>query len=313
VGTATIGFDHVDTAFLAGEGIGFASAPGSNANSVAEYVAAALLRLSARKRLELSKLTLGIVGVGNVGSRVLALAGALGMRCVLNDPPKKRLTGETVFVGIDELLAEADVVTLHVPLSFEGDDATARMVDRRFIERMKDGAVLINTSRGGVVDEPAVRERRGALGGFVADVWADEPAVNTDTIAIADIATPHIAGYSFDGKVRGAEMVYRAACAFFEREPKWRADRCADMSRTMSVDLSASSDPVSDAVAAAYPIMDDDGKLRGIAGIRPELRGNYFDALRREYPRRYEFRHYRISCGPGAGAALSDLGFIVRL
>jgi erythronate-4-phosphate dehydrogenase len=313
VGTATIGIDHVDVPYLAGRNIGFASAPGSNATAVAEYVMSAILHWTKGKGISLPDLRMGIVGVGNVGSRVVRLARALGMSCLLNDPPKKRQTGDPAFIDLDSLLADADIVTLHVPLTLKGEDATAHMVDRGFIDRMKEGAVLINTSRGGVVDEQALRKNRGRLGGFIADVWENEPRISTDSLACADIATPHIAGYSFEGKVRGTAMVHEAACGFFGHVPRWNAAGSSEASATKPLDLKDGCDTAFEAVTKAYPIMDDDARMRALASVPATQRGSYFDMLRKEYPVRHEFAHYLIP-GQANGATreeLEGLGFTV--
>jgi len=316
VGTATIGIDHVDTDYLAHQAIGFASAPGSNADSVADYVTAALVQLAESKRLELQSMTIGIIGVGNVGSRVMARAEALGMRCLCCDPPKQRMTGSGMYLPLGNVLEEADIVTLHVPLTADGEDATVRMADERFLRRMKENAILINSSRGGVIDEAALRRYRGRLGGFVADVWEGEPMINLDTLRCADIATPHIAGYSFEGKVRGTAMIHEAACAFFFHAPVWRAVRYLGKRPAGRIDVSGAKKPVYKAVMTAYPIMEDDGRMRMIADTPAEKRGEYFDALRRSYPKRREFSHYTVMCDRKHQAdadVLKRLGFSVQV
>jgi erythronate-4-phosphate dehydrogenase len=314
VGTATIGTDHVDTGYLARQGIGFASAPGSNADSVAEYVVAALLRQAASTGRPLQDMTLGIIGVGNVGSRVRWRAEALGMKCLLNDPPLQRATKGEEFISRETLLASADVVTVHVPLSTQGPDATWHMVNAEFLKTMKDGAQFINTSRGSVVDEPALLASRDRLGGLVLDVWENEPAIDPDMLAAAQIATPHIAGYSFDGKVRGTDMISRAASEFFGIDRDWSGERyLAEEGAT--VVLAQSRDPLGDAVGRAYPIMEDDRRLRETLGMDASQAAIRFDLLRKEYPRRLEFRHFTVEGCPSGHPAcqtLAHLGFSLR-
>jgi erythronate-4-phosphate dehydrogenase len=315
VASATIGTDHIDLAYLQANSIGFAHAPGSNANAVAEYVAAALFTLAKKKKLTLSGLTVGIIGVGNVGQRVLALCRSLGMQCLMNDPPKKALTGSDSYLPIADVLAAADVVTVHVPFTTGGPDATVRMVDAAFIASMKKGAVLINTSRGGVLDENSLSQARARLGGLVLDVWNNEPKPNAGTIAACDIATPHIAGYSYDGKSCGTQMIYDAACAFFFKEKTWHAPDAAG--EKMQLGDKIKDDALSDVVLAAYPIMEDDRRFRKILDKDASVQGAFFDELRRTYPKRLEFRNYTVSLGKKTDtaivSALVNLGFKISL
>jgi erythronate-4-phosphate dehydrogenase len=296
VATATIGVDHIDIPYLKSNSIGFASAPGSNAQSVAEYVGTALAHLSHTLGFELGKKVLGIIGVGNVGSRVVKVAQALGMACLLNDPPKQRATNGGGYVSLDEVLEKSDIVTLHVPLIESGIDKTAHMVNDDFINKMKPGAILINTSRGKVVDEQAVRNNRAKLSALVLDVWAHEPSISCETLDLATIATPHIAGYSFDGKVRGTEMIYEAACDFFRKEKTWNGQAHVGVKPETTIDVRTSAAPVLHALREAYPIISDDRRLRRIKD--EQNRGAYFDALRKNYPRRLEFRHFEVLCSP---------------
>jgi erythronate-4-phosphate dehydrogenase len=224
------------------------------------------------------------------------------------------LTGSDIFLPLEQVLAESDVVTVHVPLDKSGPDATYRMVDEEFIGRMKAGAMLINTSRGAVVDEGHLKARRRRLGGVVLDVWENEPAIDLDTLAAADIATPHIAGYSYDGKLSGTQMVYDAASAFFFAEAPWSVEPHLQHENADPVDLSRSTDPVSDAVAAAYPIVRDTQAMGALAKLGDGKRGQRFDALRREYPKRLEFRHHPLHCPdarPEVLRKLRVLGFPV--
>jgi erythronate-4-phosphate dehydrogenase len=313
VATATIGTDHIDLNYLRDNNIGFAYAPASNADSVAEYVTAAMLTLAKKRNVRLSDLTLGIIGVGNVGSRVYRLAGTLGMKCLLNDPPKKRLTQSDIYVPLDTLLGNADIITVHVPLNTQGEDLTYRMINHDFFTKAREGVILINTSRGKVVDEKSVRAFRDKLGGLVLDVWEGEPGISTETLKMTDIGTSHIAGYSYDGKLRGTQMIYDAACAFFFRQPSWHIPESITTEIVSTIDISESKNPVYDAVLSAYPVMRDDSALRKIAdkGTREEQE-KYFDELRKKYPRRDEFSHYTIKCKKEQSAVailLSNLGF----
>ncbi|MHC5054493.1 MAG: 4-phosphoerythronate dehydrogenase PdxB [Planctomycetota bacterium] len=314
VATATIGTDHVDLAYLEQAGIAFASAPGSNARSVAEWVAAAMLTLEARGLVKLRGCTLGIVGVGNVGSRVDTVAKALGMTTLLNDPPRERAEGNAgpdKFVSLDEICARADVVTFHVPLERGGTDPTFHMIDAALLAKLRGGAALMNASRGGVHDTAALIEtkRSGAIGALVLDVWEGEPRIDPEIVSLADIATPHVAGYSYDGKVAGTRMIYEAACRFLGREPEWSEELPPHEDLVVTLDAPC----VRDAVKAAYDIEADDARLRQVVGLPSEgERAAGFDRLRKTYPRRREFRNWRVRLAPGAEAAgpeLEALGF----
>ncbi len=315
IASATTGIEHInlpDTlSGITENGIGFAYAPGSNANSVAQYVVAAILHMVRKKKLSLAGSRIGIIGVGNIGSLVRQYAEAMGMKCLLNDPPKKRLTANTLFRPLEEVLRNSDIVTLHVPLEKQGSDPTFHLVNAAFLKQLKQGAVLINTSRGKVVHEAALKQHRSGLCGLVLDVWDHEPSIDPEMCAIADIATPHIAGYSYDGKIIGTLMIHRAACSFFKQVPAW--DPAALLSESAGViDVTHSADPVFDAVEHAYPIMRDDASLRKIISAKAEERGAFFDALRANYPKRLEFSHYQVRCNRqqnDAAAILRKLGF----
>ncbi len=311
VATATIGTDHIDHDYLRARGIAFASAPGSNAQSVAEYVAAALLTLEARGLLRLSASTLGIVGVGNVGSRVQRAARTLGMQTLLNDPPRARTEGPADFVPLPELCDRAGVITFHVPLERGGADPTWHMLDARLIARLRPGTVVINSSRGGVHDTAALKEarRNGQLKGLVLDVFEGEPAIDAELALSADLASPHIAGYSYDGKVAGTRMIYEAACRFLGATPCWPQE----LPPPEDLLITAERATLAQVVHRAYDIEADDGRLRAaLAHASPEGRAQGFDRLRREYPRRREFANWRVRLGepqPGLLETLGALGF----
>ncbi len=200
VGTATIGFDHIDIEYLSQNKIGFASAPGSNANSAAEYVIAAMLNIGKRHSIDLEGKSIGIIGVGNVGGRVAKKASALGMKLLLNDPPLHRQTGAPKYLSIEKLF-DCDFVTLHTPLTFEGEDKTFHLADDKFFKSLKKGCIFINASRGGVVDSSALKAaiEESRLNATVLDVWENEPDIDVELLEMVDIGTPHIAGYSLDG------------------------------------------------------------------------------------------------------------------
>ena len=313
VGTCTIGTDHVDVEALQRLGVAFASAPGSNANSVAEYVVAALLVLARRSGIRLRGRTLGVVGAGNVGNRVARKAAALGLRVILHDPPLRRRTGDDLYRPLDEIFG-ADFVTLHVPLTDSGPDATRRMVDTRFLGALRRGAALINTSRGPVVDETALADalERGRLAAAVLDVWENEPRIDPTLLARAALATPHIAGYSLDGKAGGTLAVHHALCAFLGRDASWDPAPLLPPPRRARIRLSLAGrepeDAVGEAVHALYDIECDDGALRQALALGPDARAAHFDRLRRDYPIRREFPSAIVSLdtSPGARGGMDD-------
>ncbi|HXK59585.1 MAG TPA: 4-phosphoerythronate dehydrogenase [Acidobacteriota bacterium] len=295
VGTATIGVDHVDTDYLSNQRIAFASAPGSNANSVAEYVIAALLLMAAEQGSRLEGAVIGVVGVGNVGSRVVAKAQALGMKCVLNDPPKQRATGDPKYLPLPQVLAEADYVTVHVPLEHEGPDATVGMCRNAFFAGMKPGACFINTSRGKVVDEVSLVQAldSGRIRFAVLDVWQNEPQIDPRTVAHTFLGTPHIAGYSFDGKVTATAMLYVDLCRYLGKQPELGLPDLLPPSHVPCLEVSACDSRGDEEVLRAlipslYDIRKDDEALRRAVSAG-EKRGIEFDLLRKNYPIRREF------------------------
>ena len=323
VGTATIGTDHVDVEALRRAGIAFAAAPGSNADSVAEYVTAALLVAAGRKGWSLAERRIGVVGVGNVGSRVAAGAEALGMQTLLNDPPLQRKTGDRKFLPL-EALFDCDVITLHVPLEAGGPDPTHHLADAAFLARMRPDAVFVNTSRGAVADNAALLDAlsRGRPAEAVLDVWEGEPRISVELLERVLLGTPHIAGYSLDGKVNGTAMLYAAACDFLGVAPKWNMAEAMPLPEVPEITLDPRGRRVEDvlreAVLSVYPIEHDDRALRATAGLPREERAAAFDRLRKEYPARREFRHTTIHLAGGnngetetVAARLRGVGFRV--
>ena len=343
VATATIGFDHIDVEYLMRRNIGFASAPGSNANSAAEYVVAALLEVGQENNVELEGKSIGIIGVGNVGSRVAKKCAALGMDVRLNDPPLQRyksyrpegqeeqgelerallrveqFTGKSEFLPMEGLF-ECDFIALHTPLTFEGVDKTHHLADDRFFRSLREGCVFLNASRGGVVDSGALK--RGILGGrlgaVVLDVWENEPDIDVELLRMVDIGTPHIAGYSLDGKIAGMIMIYEAACAYFGVGAEYGIEDFLPEAGVpeLRVDAAAGSeqDALMGAVRAVYDVRRDDVRLREIRECRADKAGEFFDNLRKEYPVRREFQNTRVvpeNLGDSIARKLAGIGFTV--
>ena len=318
VGTATIGFEHVDVDFLKCHHIGFASAPGSNANSVAEYILAALLEAGEKYKIRLEGKSIGIIGMGNVGSRVAVKAAALGMKTLLNDPPLQRETGDTKYLPIEELFG-CDFVTVHTPLTFEGVDKTFHLADERFFGSLKKGCVFLNTARGGVVDTNALKAamKKGIVKSAMLDVWENEPNIDTELLEMADIGTPHIAGYSFDGKVGGMIMIYKAVCEYFEIEPRFDVASFLPEPAVSELEINAGrkdeEEVTREAVRKIYDIRDDDKRMREILRLPEKERGEMFDRLRKEYPVRREFQNTQIKIADSKKIAekLRGIGFLL--
>ena len=310
VATATIGIDHVDQEHLLRRGIGFASAQGSNANSVAEYIVAAILEIAHRQKFRLRDKTIGVIGVGNVGSRVVRYVEALGLRVLQNDPPRQRAEKLPHFVSWERVLAEADIITLHVPLTRAGPDATFHLFDKDKLALLEQRRpVVINTARGAVVDNKALLKAVDGerLGGVVLDVWESEPNILPELLDVVDLGTPHIAGYSFDGKVNGTRMIYRAVCKFFGITPSW--EPTLPPATVPRVEITASSgeddgEVLRRVVRRVYDITKDDAALRKSVRM--------FDELRAEYPVRREFFNTELVLRGARGilcATFAALGF----
>lgn len=256
--TATIGTDHIDMEWCASAGIDVKSAPGCNSEAVKRYVWSAIDTLSKTRGFDMKGKTIGVVGVGNVGSKVADYAAEYGMKALRNDPPRERAENlpKGYFTPLDKLLEESDVVTLHIPLEKEN----LNFANDRFFDMMRPGAIFINASRGEVVDEEALLRHREKLGALVVDVWKGEPDINGNLLAAADIATPHIAGYSVQGKINGTVAVVRAVGERFS---------IPELSGFSIPSVEGPFDPTS------YDIMADDASLRSNPGKFEELRGNY--------------------------------------
>jgi erythronate-4-phosphate dehydrogenase len=315
--TATIGCDHIDLDYLRSNGIEFASAAGCNANSVAEYVAAALLILARRHKFSLSGKTIGVVGVGNVGSRVVEKARILGMDVLQNDPPLSRKTGRDCFRPLNELLPQSDILTLHVPLTREGQDATYHIADMELFKRMNEGNFLINTSRGAVVDNThlVTALKRGRLKGAVLDVWEGEPEINEEVVRGVDIGTPHIAGYSLDGKANATVFIHRAACRFLNLPCEWKLPRLPSPPHPkIELEGAERNDEkiLSEIVGRACDLERDDETLRKVFRVPMSERKDYFDKLRSEYPLRREFGSFEVKLDEideRLGQKIAGLGF----
>ncbi len=306
IATATIGFDHIDADYCSDHKITWTNAPGCNASSVQQYIASALLRISGESDFRLKDKTLGIIGVGNAGSGVEKFAKTIGMNLILNDPPRERKEKSSKFSSIEYLLENSDIITLHVPLNMEGEDKTFHMFDNEVFGKIKKGTWLINASRGEVVKTEAVKDAlyTEKLAGVVLDVWENEPDIDLHLMAMAFLATPHIAGYSTDGKVKGTAMSVRALSKFFGLPLNdWYPSEVPLPSEPViriNTDGKSDDDILRKAVFHTYHIIEDDAKLR----FNPPA----FEKLRGDYPVRREFPAFTVALTDGKSGILHKLG-----
>jgi erythronate-4-phosphate dehydrogenase len=328
VGTATIGTDHLDISYFDQAGIKWCFAPGCNANSVSEYITASLLFLACKHGFTLEGKTIGVIGVGNVGRRVVQKARALGMQVLMNDPPRARQESrmedngpDDRFVDLDQVLAEADIITVHVPLTKEGPDKTVHLADASFFERAKKGLIFMNAARGPVVDSPALLNAlaEGKVSHVVLDTWEGEPDYRLDVMSKVDIATPHIAGHSFEGKVMGTVMVYREVCRFLGVPATWSHEPFmpAPLVPCIRVEVAGRQDQVvlREVVRQVYDLAGDDRRFRDSALADNAGRIRNFDRLRSHYPERREFQYTTVKLiggTPSLRRILKDLGFKVE-
>jgi erythronate-4-phosphate dehydrogenase len=295
IGTATIGTDHIDLDYLSKNKIAFADAKGCNAYSVAEYVFAALLNLSVQLDFRLNEKSIGIVGVGNVGSKATAFAEALGMKVLLNDPPLKRKGDNRNFVDLDEIL-KCDIITIHTPLNLNGIDKTYHLFNYENLNKLKDGAILINSSRGAVINNSdllnSIKTKKLRV---ILDVWENEPDINIELLKNVLIGTPHIAGYSYEGKVNGTKMIYDSLCEFLGMEKTFSFNLPAPLNSNLRFNKSDKIETsLKNLVSNIYSIKNDDIKMRKMIMMENHKRIKHFDLQRKNYPKRREFNNYII-------------------
>jgi erythronate-4-phosphate dehydrogenase len=294
IATATIGYDHIDSDYCHAAGITWTNAPGCNSKSVEQYIASALIVLAEQKNWDLSHKTIGVVGVGNVGSKVARIAEILGMRVLLNDPPRERAEGSEKFVDLQTIINQADIITFHVPLNYNGQDATYHLVNDSFFENLKHKPIIINSCRGEVSETQAVKNalKNGIISDFVCDCWENEPSLDLELLAATTLATPHIAGYSKDGKAKGTQMSVEAVSNFFNLGlENWQAAGVEPPTQPLfEIDGNGLSEQqiLAKAILHTYDIRLDDSELRSNVAD--------FEKLRGDYPVRREFPAYTISC-----------------
>ena len=298
VGTCTIGTDHLDLDYFNEAGICWSSAPGCNARGVVDYVLGSLMTLAEIEGVDLTQRTYGVVGAGEVGGRLVKVLKGLGWNVKVCDPPRQAAEGGD-FVSVEQIIEQCDVISLHTPLTRSGDDATWHLFDRQRLQQLRQGAWLINAARGPVVDNAALREvllEREDLQA-VLDVWEKEPEVDVALAELCVLATPHIAGYSLDGKQRGTAQIYQAYCAFIGPPADIQLSDLLPAPWLSEVSLHGDSDPawaLAMLCRGVYdPRRDDADFRRSLVGNVAEQRAA-FDALRKQYPVRREIEGLKV-------------------
>ena len=291
IATATIGFDHIDTSFCEANNIYWTNAPGCNSSSVKQYIASVITTLLIRHNLTFNNLTLGVIGVGNVGKKIVHLAEQLGIKVLQNDPPRELIENEN-FVTLNEIIEQCNIITCHVPLIMEGQFKTYHLFDEHKLNQLKPDTILINSSRGEVVNNNALKQllKDKKIKGAVLDVWENEPEIDLELLSLLDIATPHIAGYSYDGKANGTAMSVDALCNYFKIPLKSWYPKELEMPNNSLLNVSEVETNKElfyyEIFNSIYTLAFDDDRLRK----KPEE----FEKQRGDYPLRRESVAYTI-------------------
>lgn len=307
--SATIGFDHIDTNYCDSHNIAWRTAPGCNARSVEQYVTTSLIRMAQKHNFELKDKTIGIVGVGNVGKEVAHACQLLGMKVLLNDPPRQELELSDAFVDLTTIQRDADFITFHTPLTKEGKHATYHLADATFFSNLNKKPIIINSSRGAVVDNQALKSAliKGEASGAVIDTWENEPSIDSELLAMVDIATPHIAGYSSDGKWNATKMSLQTINDFFNLnlEPIKFAPIVEPEITVIDLAHYKADTQLKQAILYSYDPLRDSELLKE----HPEK----FYYFRSHYPLRREYKAYSIVNLNTEDATLAkDLGFNIE-
>jgi erythronate-4-phosphate dehydrogenase len=284
IASATIGDDHIDKEFCMSNNIKWTTAQGCNANAVVQYFTAGLLTISDNAGFVVKDKTIGIIGVGNIGSKVEKVCRALGMKVLLNDPPRERIEGKMNFSDLEIIQKEADIITFHVPLTYGGTDKTFHLFDPAFVDKLSKPVILFNTSRGPVTDSEALKygKEQGKITHAILDVWESEPHIDPEVLKLDTIGTPHIAGYSIEGKAKATEMVVQSVCEFFNLPlENWKPD-LGLREEILDVDLRNLNEQqsIQKVFRSVYDIQKDDELLRENPSDFERIRGSY--VFRRE-------------------------------
>lgn len=300
VGTATAGMDHVDQELLADKGITFSAAPGCNKVGVAEYVISSLLVIAQQQGFSVFDKTVGIIGAGQVGSYLAQCLQAIGIKVLLNDPPKQAQGDGREFVDLETLLEQSDVISLHTPITQTGQWPTHHLLGELELNQLRGDQILINAARGPVVDNQALKVRLQQADGFTAvlDVFEPEPNVDLELLPLLTFATPHIAGYGLEGKARGTTMIFNRFCEFLGLNNRANPDELLPTAPVPMVNLSAgwteegkkNQALLHNLTQLIYDVRHDDAVFRReITQADPAIQAQAFDAMRKDYWDRREY------------------------
>ncbi|MCG9724270.1 4-phosphoerythronate dehydrogenase [Vibrio brasiliensis] len=288
VGTATAGMDHVDQGLLKERGIFFTAAPGCNKVGVAEYAFSVMMVLAQQHGFSVFDKTVGIIGAGQVGSYLQHCLEGIGIKVLINDPPKQQAGDSRQFTPLDELLAEADIITLHTPITRDGEYPTHHLIGESVLNKLRGDQILINAARGPVVDNAALKARLLRNDGFIAalDVFEFEPEVDMELLPLLAFATPHVAGYGLEGKARGTTMIFNSYCEFLDNELRAHASDLLPTAPVPKLVLDRDWDEATlhNITQLVYDVRKDDALFRreiSQPGSFDLMRKNYWD--RREY------------------------------
>lgn len=288
VGTATAGMDHVDQTLMAQKGIYFTAAPGCNKVGVAEYVFSVMMVLAQQHGFSIFDKTVGIIGAGQVGSYLQKCLQGIGIKVLINDPPKQAQGEKRSFTPLNELLSQADIITLHTPITRDGEYPTHHLVDEKVLKTLRGDQILINAARGPIVDNQALKARLAKNDGFTAalDVFEFEPEVDMELLPLLAFATPHVAGYGLEGKARGTTMIFNHYCEFLDKDLFAHASELLPTAPVPRVELDRNWDEATlhNITQLVYDVRRDDALFRreiSKPGAFDLMRKNYWD--RREY------------------------------
>lgn len=295
LGTATTGTDHIDKDALNNKVIHFAAAQGCNTFAVVEYVFSIIFDFASNNKLDLQNLSLGIVGVGRIGSKVAKMAKTLGMKVILNDPPLAMEHNRENFVELEDVLS-ADIITIHTPMTKSGNHPTHHLFNENILSSIKQGALLINAARGAVIDNQALKKllRTEHLYGAL-DVFENEPQIDAELLPLLAYATPHVAGYSLEGKINGTVMIYNEFCSFLGKKPEWKPEYPPVVPAVIETMPAQKKEQILNSVVKTiYDINKDSEALKKMTSLSETKKGLYFDLLRRDYYHRREFNNYVV-------------------
>lgn len=284
--SATIGYDHIDTAYCDHHNIVWHNAPGCNSGSVQQYVVSSLITIAEKKGFDIKGKTIGIVGVGNVGKKVARACEILGMKVLLNDPPREALEEAINFVSLQTIMEQADIITFHTPLIRDGRYKTYHLADQSFFSSLKRKPIIINSARGGIIDTQAIKGaiQNHSVSGAIIDCWENEPTIDLEYMNMVDIATPHIAGYSADGKANATRMSLDAIADFYKLDKTPISEIKEPSPDNPIIDLNTldvSDNRIYSSILNTYNPMADFSRLKTAPNTFKELRNSY--PLRREY------------------------------